>query len=154
MGYNDEQMIIEAVKRELANMVVPLTAGGIYVGKRSGERLFALVADGEPFDAAQLPAAFVRTVADETAPDAGMGASENLRLEIHLALGALSAEDRRALIFLRNLVFETFDEKREIAGIAGHFITEVKRGEVLGAQGARPALRSVVTLEIGLFKAQ
>jgi len=152
MNYNGEQVIVEAVKRELANMTVPLTAGGIFLGKRCGERLLALVAEGAPGDAAQLPAAFVRAVSDETEPDSRTGGNENLRVEVHLVVGALSAGDRGALMFLRNMVFEAFDGKCGMGGIAGHYITAVRRGDIVSADGARPGLTSVVTLEVGLFQ--
>jgi len=149
--YFAEQMIIDAVKRELADMTVPLTAGGIYLGKKSGERLFALVAEGAPFEAAQLPAAMVEVAADTTSPDAQAGADEKLRVEIHLTVGALSpASDRMALIFLRNLVYEAFDRKREMGGIADHYVTEVRRDSIFPAGSS--ALRSVVHLEMSLYK--
>jgi hypothetical protein len=144
-------MIINAVKQELADMAVPLTAGGIYLCKRSGERLFAVVAEGGPLDAAQLPAATVRIVSDAAGPDSAAGAEERLGVEIHLAVGALSpASDRSALIFLRNLVYEAFDRKRQMGGIADHYITEVRRDNVFPAESG--ALRSVVRLELSLYK--
>lgn len=155
MIYDAEQTVVEAVKQELAALVVPLTAGGLYPGRKCGEKLFARVAEGAAADLVKLPSASVCVSSDATQPDTQDGSGTDLRVEVHIAVGALSPGECGSILFLRNIVYEAFDKKRALGGIANHYITEVRRDAVTEETvGGRLVLRSVVYLDFGLFKAE
>jgi hypothetical protein len=150
----DEQQLVEGVKEILERLVVPLTMGGQYLGYLPGRKVFKNVILGQWADTLSAPAALVRVATDEAVPDTTSGSSTDLTIEVRfIVTPAKPHEEQRAILFLRDFVFQALDTERTTKGVTAHYISEVTKGAILEDEitEGRWQLVSSVQLKASLF---